>query len=86
MIKARTTHLKWNTDHFFAERPMIKRPKITGEKIVDGVRFYLGEGKEYLANLFDEMFLPKVKLKVRKNSYKGVNPSSKVEVLYTDEI
>ncbi len=59
-----TTHI------VHAEVPYLKQPKITGEKFIDGVRYYIGEGKEYLAELFDKMFKCE-KSKIKPFGFKG---------------
>lgn len=53
--------------NFHAEVPFDKKPTLTLyegsplEKIVDGVKYYLGtEGKEYIAERFDNYFNPAV--------------------------
>ena len=42
--------------NYHAQVPFLTKPKIIGEEIRDGVRYYLGEGKEYIAERFDLMF------------------------------
>lgn len=39
------------------EKPFLKMPKIKGTKIIEGVKYYLGEkGRMFVAEVFDRMF------------------------------
>lgn len=54
-----------------ADRKPILRPKITKEEFIEGVRYYIGQGKIYLADQFDKFFKPQVRLTMRKKQFKG---------------
>jgi len=60
-----SNNVEWHPDV-----PFLTKPKIVGEKIVDGVRYYIGEGKEYIAELFDKMFKCE-KSAIKPQSFKG---------------
>ncbi len=71
MYTTKTAFGNGGTLNYHAQVPFLKQPKILGEKIVDGVKFYVGEGKEYVADLFDQMFKT-VKTNIKGKEYKGV--------------
>jgi len=49
------------------------------ETIIDGTRFYIINGRQYIADLYDKMMKPAHGIKMKKNKfYKGENHSSKV--------
>ena len=42
-----------------ADMPFLVRPKVQKRtKIIDGIKYYLGKDKMYVAELFDKMFKP----------------------------
>lgn len=41
-----------------AEVSALIKPKIHNEKTINGVRYYFGNGKRYVADLFDKVFKP----------------------------
>lgn len=57
MTKTKTRHGYQYTETWHIDKPHLVKPKITGSKIIDGVKYYLGiNGKIYIASLFDKMF------------------------------
>ena len=46
-----SNNVEWHPDV-----PFLTRPKILGEKIIDGVKYYYNELKEYQADLFDKFW------------------------------
>ena len=58
-------------DTIIAEVPFIKAPKIVKEKVVKGIKYYLGEnGKQYIADLYDKYFKT-AKTKIKGRYFKG---------------
>jgi hypothetical protein len=53
MTKIHSSKGKINSVDFHAEVPFLTKPKILGEKLIDGVKHYYNEFKEYQADLFD---------------------------------
>ena len=71
MYTTKTSFGNGGTVEYRPEVPFLKQPKVHGEKIIKGVRYYLGEGKIYVADLFDQMFKT-VKTNIKGKEYKGV--------------
>ena len=51
------------------------------ETIIDGVRMYVNGEKQWIADQWDAMFLPK-KTELKPKYYKGENPNRQTELLY----
>lgn len=57
MTTIKTKHGCLQNINFHPEKPLKRKPKIIGEKIIDGVEFYLGEdGKEYVVEQFNSFW------------------------------
>ena len=71
MTTIKTQHGCMHSVSFHPEVPFLKQPKIHCEKVIGGVRYYFGNGKRYVADLFDQMFKT-VKTNIKGKEYKGV--------------
>ena len=75
MVKKTLTADGGKVIEFVTSKPFTVKPTIERPFTRDGVRMYLTtDGKEYLADVYDAMFLPAVKLQVRPARYKGASP------------
>ena len=54
---------------------MTKKPGT--EKIIDGVRYYVDGERMFIADQWDKMFIPSVKVPIMKKKYKGENPDKR---------
>jgi len=45
------------------------------EKIINGIRMYVNGSRQWIADQWDKMFLPAVKVTVKGKRYKGKNPN-----------
>lgn len=56
---------------FKADVPLVKAPRISATKVIDGITYYFGEnGKQYIADLYDKYFKT-VKTKIKCRYHKG---------------
>ena len=57
---------------FRASVPFVQAPKIVKEKVVKGIKYYLGDnGKQYIADLYDKYFKRSVEFKIKGKYHKG---------------
>jgi len=59
-----------NTVDWHPDVPYLAKPKIIGEKFIDGVKYYYNEFKEYQADRFDKFWKCEGG-KIKKQSFKG---------------
>ncbi len=60
---------------------LIMTTKPGQERIIEGVRMYVNGSRQWIADLWDKMFLPAVKVERKKKHYKGKNPNSFTELI-----
>ena len=70
MIFKTIEHGKQKIHLVHAEVPFLSKPKIIGEKIIDGVKYYYNELKEYQADRFDK-YWKCAKGEVKSAKHKG---------------
>ena len=51
------------------------------EKIINGIRMYVNGSRKWVADQWDKLFLPAVKVKMKGKYYKGTNPNRFTELI-----
>lgn len=62
---------------FKTDKPKWIKPKVSTEKVIDGVRYYFEGKRRFVADAFDKFFNPQVRVQIKSLKWKGENNNKK---------